>query len=159
MTLDIIYKDYGDYIVYPINKTSYFKIVTSYRDRYEYYLSINNKTFFADNVNIYPMNIYDTKNYSNYFASIQFGDALKDKIIFDKINDQNLDIRISEYKGLFNKEITCIKKDKLLYKIYESQLTRSEAKLTLTYDSFDNNELELFIAFLSFVVYYEDGRS
>ena len=159
MTLDIIYKDYSDYIVYPINKTSYFKIATSYRDRYEYFLTINNKTFFADNVNIYPMDIYDSKNCSNYFASIQFGDAMKDKIIFDKINNENLDIRITEYKGLFNKEITCVKKDKQLYKIYESQLTRSEAKLTITYDSFDNNELELFIAFLSFVVYYDDGRS
>ena len=159
MTLDIIYQDYGDYIIYPINKTSYFKIITSYRDRYEYYLTINNKTFFADNVNIYPLDIYDSKNYTNHFASILFGDALKDKVIFDKRTDRKLDIRISEYKGLFNKEVTCIKKDTQLYKIYESKLTLSKAKLTLTFDSFDNNELELFITFLSFVVYYDNGRS
>ena len=157
MTLDIIYKDYGDYIIYPINKTSYFKIVTSYRDHYDYYLTINNKTFFADNINIYPLDIYCDENRTNYITSIQFGDAFKDKLIFDKNSNEKLDVRISEYNGLFNKEITCIKHDKQIYKLYESKLTLSQAKLILTYDSIRDNELELFIAFLSFVVRYDDG--
>ena len=157
MTLDIIYKDYSNYIIFPINKTSYFKIDTNYRDHYEYYLTINNKTFFADNVNIHPLEIYDSKNRTNYFASILFGDAFKDKIIYKKSIENKLNIRIVEYKSFFSKEIVCKKNEVQIFRINESKLVLSDAKLILTFDNFENNELELFITLLSFVVNYDDG--
>ncbi len=159
MTLDIIYKDYGNYIIYPLNKTSYFKIDNSYHDHYEYYLTLNNKTFYADNVNIYPLDIYDSRNRTNYFASILFGAAFKDKVIYEKSIDNKLNIKIVEYNSFLSKEIVCKKNEVQIFKIQESELVLPNAKLTLTFDTFENNELELFIALLSFVVNYDDGRN
>lgn len=159
MTLDIIYKDYGNYMIYPLNKTSYFKIGNSYHDHYEYYLTLNNKTFYADNVNIYPLDIYDSRNRANYFASILFGDAFKDKVIYEKSIDNKLNIKIVEYNSFLSKEIVCKKNEVQIFKIQESKLALSKAKLTLTFETFKNNELELFIALLSFVVNYDDRRN
>lgn len=153
--IEIFYNDYGDYKLFPINNTTSFKIDNRFGLNTEYYFFSKEKTFFAQHDNLYPLDILTDKINNTYVTSIMFGDAWKDKVVFNKHSNQKKDIKIIEYNGLFSREVVCKRNGNEILKLYEKVLTTKSAKISIT-GNIEGNELELFISLLSFYIKYDN---
>lgn len=149
-SLEILYKEYSNYWLYPISKTVYFKRTYSHSDYTEYELICGGLSFYTTNDSLFPLRIYNNCMQEKYIASVQFGTG-KDgrKAVYHEETGERYDLAFSA------NEVRCSRNGIQLFDLSENTFTFSHPKLVLK-GAIEGHELELFISFLCFFIKYDE---
>lgn|GEM_PF-5273538 len=155
-SLEIPYKTYTNYWLYPIGKTACFKRTYGHSDQTEYELICGSLSFYATNDQLFPLRIYTNRLQEQYIASVQFGTALnRNKVVYHEETGERYDLAFSEYQDFLTNEVRCKRHGITLFELSENTFTFSHPKLLLK-GSIEGHELELFISFLCFFIKYDE---
>jgi len=154
--LEIPYKTYDNYWLYPIGKSSYFKRAYGDGDYTEYELICGDLSFYATNGSLFPLRIYNNRMQEQYIASVKFGTALnRSKVVYQEETGERYDLQFSEYQDFATNEVSCKRHGIRLFELSENKFTFSHQKLILK-GTIEGHELELFISFLCFFIKYDE---
>lgn len=155
-SLEIPYKTYTGYWIYPISETAYFKRTYGHTDYTEYELVCGKLSFYATNNSLFPLRIYNNRMQEQYIASVQFGTALnRNKVVYHEETGERFDLAFSEYEDFSTNEVRCKRNGLQLFELSENKFTFTHPKLVLK-GAIDGYELELFIGFLCFFIKYDE---
>ncbi len=155
-SLEILYKAYTGYWIYPISKEVYFKRTYGHTDYTEYELICGKLSFYASNDSLFPLRIYNNRMQEQYIASVQFGTALNwSKVVYHEETGERFDLTFSEYQDFATNEVSCKQHGIRLFELSENKFTFSHPKLVLK-GAIEGHELELFISFLCFFIKYDE---
>jgi hypothetical protein len=156
VTLEIPYKAYTNYWIYPISNTVYFKRTHGHTDYTEYELICGDLSFYATNDSLFPLRIYNNRMQEHYIASVQFGTGLNHtKVVYHEETGERFDLQFSEHQDFATNEVSCKEHGIQLFELSENTFTFSHPKLVLK-GSIEGHELELFISFLCFFIKYDE---
>lgn len=155
-SLEIPYKEYDNYWLYPIGKNAYFKRAHGHAAYTEYELVCGKLSFYATNDSLFPLRIYNNRMQEQYVASVQFGTG-KDrrKVVYHEETGERYDLQFSEYKDFATNEVICKRHGEKLFHLSENTFTFSHPKLVLK-GAIEGRELELFVSFLCFFIKYDE---
>jgi hypothetical protein len=155
-SLEILYKEYDNYWLYPISKTVYFKRTYSHSGYTEYELICGGLSFYATNNHLFPLRLYNNRMQEQYIASVQFGTGKdRPKVVYHEETGERYDLVFSEYKDFSTNEVRCKRHGIRLFELSENTFTFSHPKLVLK-GTIEGHELELFISFLCFFIKYDE---
>lgn len=155
-SLEILYKEYDNYWIYPISQTVYFKRTCGHSDYTEYELICGDLSFYATNDSLFPLRIYNNRMQEQYIASVQFGTGRdRRNVVYHEETGERFDLQFSGYKDFATNEVSCKRHGIQLFELSENTFTFSHPKLVLK-GAIEDYELELFISFLCFFIKYDD---